>query len=163
MAATSTSPDPDSAAILPGADFVDAWSIDIADDGRDATALTEQIFARPPRWVATLMHLRDRLVAPFGLKAAARPGDAPDRVFSPFPTLSSRADEVILGFDDRHLDFRIRVDVAPLGGRRRLTTTTIVRTHNLFGRAYLALVMPFHRRIVPTMLAAAAGGGRSVT
>jgi Protein of unknown function (DUF2867) len=34
--------------------------------------------------------------------------------------------------------------------------TTLVRTHNWVGRAYLAVIMPFHRVIVRTMLAQAA-------
>ncbi|MGL4560515.1 MAG: DUF2867 domain-containing protein, partial [Afipia sp.] len=29
---------------------------------------------------------------------------------------------------------------------------TLVMTHNLLGRAYLATIMPFHRIIVPAML-----------
>jgi hypothetical protein len=33
-----------------------------------------------------------------------------------------------------------------------VTATTIVRTHNLLGRAYLATILPFHRLIVQQML-----------
>jgi hypothetical protein len=35
---------------------------------------------------------------------------------------------------------------------RRVTATTLVRRNNIFGRAYLATVMPFHKRIVATLL-----------
>ena len=42
------------------------------------------------------------------------------------------------------------------GDRRRVIATTLVRTHNWVGRAYLAVIMPFHRVIVRTMLAQAA-------
>ena len=60
----------------------------------------------------------------------------------------------MLGFDDKHLNFRIIVDVKALDGkRRRVTATTLVHRNNLFGRVYLATVMPFHKLIVPTMLA----------
>ena len=62
-----------------------------------------------------------------------------------------------MGFDDWHLDFRVVVDVLALGAdRQQVTATTLVRTHNWMGRAYLALIMPFHRMIVRTMLAQAA-------
>jgi Protein of unknown function (DUF2867) len=37
-----------------------------------------------------------------------------------------------------------------------VTATTMVRTHNWVGRAYLFFIMPFHRVIVRTMLAQAA-------
>ena len=33
-----------------------------------------------------------------------------------------------------------------------VTATTLVRTHNLLGRTYLAMVMPFHRRVVPGVM-----------
>ena len=58
------------------------------------------------------------------------------------------ADEVVLGFDDKHLDFRIVVAVA--GGFA--TVTTIVRCHNAWGRAYLTAIMPFHRVIAARMI-----------
>lgn len=59
----------------------------------------------------------------------------------------------MLGLDDRHLDFRIVVEVTELGAGRQVAASTIVKTHNLLGRTYLAVVKPFHRIIVPAMLA----------
>ena len=56
------------------------------------------------------------------------------------------------GFDDHHLDFRVVVDVTTSGEGQQVTTTTLVRTHNRLGRAYLAIILPFHRLIVRTML-----------
>jgi hypothetical protein len=48
------------------------------------------------------------------------------------------------------------VDVRPVGdAQQEITVTTLVRTHNRLGRIYLALVLPFHRVIVPAMLAQA--------
>ena len=40
-------------------------------------------------------------------------------------------------------------------GRQEVTASTAVRTHNLLGRIYLAIVKPFHRIVVPAMLAQA--------
>ena len=55
-----------------------------------------------------------------------------------------------MGLDDRHLDFRLAVDVTALDERRReVVATTLVQTHNRLGRTYLAVILPFHRRIVP--------------
>jgi hypothetical protein len=50
------------------------------------------------------------------------------------------------------LDFRVVVDVTPPGGVRQVTATTLVKTHNRLGRTYLAIILPFHRRIVPALL-----------
>jgi hypothetical protein len=44
------------------------------------------------------------------------------------------------------------VDVAPNGRGQRVTATTLVLTHNLLGRVYLAIILPFHRPIVRSML-----------
>ena len=57
-------------------------------------------------------------------------------------------DEAILGEDDRHLDFRVSVQ------RRSgdIVVTTVVRCHNRLGRLYLALITPFHRIVVRSML-----------
>jgi Protein of unknown function (DUF2867) len=35
---------------------------------------------------------------------------------------------------------------------QQVTATTLVKTHNVFGRLYLAIILPFHRLIVPAML-----------
>ena len=44
------------------------------------------------------------------------------------------------------------VDVAAAGQSQSVTATTLVLTHNLLGRAYLAIIMPFHRLIVRALL-----------
>jgi hypothetical protein len=107
------------------------------------------MLARGPRWVDALMRLRNLLVAPFGLKRPDR-GAAPSiDSIGMFPVLSETPDRIVAGFDDRHLDFRVVVDVE---AGRSVTATTIVLTHNLLGRVYLATILPFHRLIVRSML-----------
>ena len=68
--------------------------------------------------------------------------------------MSETRERLVAGFNDRHLDFRVVVDVAPSGEGKgqNVTATTLVLTHNWLGRAYLAVIMPFHRLIVPAML-----------
>ena len=44
------------------------------------------------------------------------------------------------------------VDVTDNGTTRGFTAITLVLTHKPLGRAYHALIKPFHRLIVPTML-----------
>jgi hypothetical protein len=44
------------------------------------------------------------------------------------------------------------VDVAICRNGQRVTATTLVLTHNLLGRAYLAIILPFHRLIVRSLL-----------
>jgi hypothetical protein len=94
-----------------------------------------------------LLKLRNLLVKPFKLIT-----DPTGRKSFKFPVVSSDANRVVLGFDDRHLDFRVVVDLRQLEGVRTARATTHVRTKNLGGRLYLAVVKPFHRRIVPVLL-----------
>lgn len=69
-----------------------------------------------------------------------------------FPIVSEQPDRLVAGFNDKHLDFRIVVDVATSGAAREVTATTLVLTHNWLGRTYLAVIMPFHRLIVRSLL-----------
>jgi hypothetical protein len=124
--------------ILPGYQFADAYKVP-APRGLDAIEATRLAFAQGPVWVRALMGLRNRLGRLVGLKPAPAGG---------FPVVRQSADEVVLGFDDRHLDFRVVVTVA--GGFA--TVTTVVRWHNAWGRAYLAAIMPFHRAIAARMI-----------
>jgi len=134
----SIAPSVDCERILPGYQFADAYSVP-APPGIDAIEATRLAFARGPLWIRTLMTLRNRLVGLVGLKPAPSTG---------FPVIHQSPREVVLGFDDRHLDFRI---VAVVDGGF-VTLNTIVRWHNAWGRAYLAAVMPFHRVIAARMV-----------
>ncbi len=128
----------DAERILPGHQFADAYKV-VAPRGMDAIEATRLAFAHGPAWIRTLMALRNRLGRMVGLKPALPEG---------FPVVSESPSQVVLGFDDRHLDFRIVVDVA----RGNATVTTLVRWHNRWGRAYLAAIMPFHRVIAARMI-----------
>jgi hypothetical protein len=59
---------------------------------------------------------------------------------------------LVAGFNDHHLDFRVVVDVAPADHGQQVTATTLVLTHNWLGRAYLSVIMPFHRMISKALL-----------
>lgn len=108
---------------------------------------------RRPAWIRWLMALRNLVVLPFGLKTGPTDIPAGQEQIGFFPLLDESPSTVVLGLDDRHLDFRLLVEVGELGGgRQSISATTFVATHNLLGRAYLSIVMPFHRIIVPAML-----------
>jgi hypothetical protein len=134
---------------LPSADFTDAYSIHIAEP-LDARQAARRMVERRPRWVNGLLVLRNLAVSPFGLKRGAPVGA--ERI-GIFPVVSASPQRLVMGFDDTHLDFRVVVEVAPEGSGQRVTATTFVRTKNRLGRLYLAAVKPFHRVIVPAMLA----------
>ena len=142
----------DCAAVLAGAQFADAYRVAIEGTQVNARRAAEKMFARGPRWAEALLALRNILVRPFGLKTSGEGEPAPGGVIGLFPVVSETADRLVAGFNDRHQDFRVVIDVAPSAGGQEITTTTLVRTHNWLGRIYLAIVLPFHRLIVRNML-----------
>lgn len=93
-------------------------------------------------------------MSPFGLKTGADTALPDNRRVGIFPVISSQTNQVVPGFDDYHLNFRIVVDVSRTAPTtHRVTLTTLVQRNNIFGRAYLAAVMPFPKLIVPATLA----------
>ncbi|MBD2745868.1 DUF2867 domain-containing protein [Microvirga sp. BT688] len=134
---------------LPGSDFTDAYSIHVAEP-LNALEAARRMMERRPRWVSGLLVLRNLAVTPFGLKRG--PPAGAERI-GIFPIVSASPDQVVMGFDDAHLDFRVVLEVAPEASGKRVTATTFVRTRNRLGRVYLATVKPFHRVIVKAMLA----------
>jgi hypothetical protein len=137
---------------LAGAQFADAFRITIDGPTIDARTAAERMFGHSPRWVEALLTLRNALVAPFGLKSSGASEKTKLGLIGIFPVVSETPERLVAGFNDRHLDFRVLIDAASSGASQQVTTTTLVLTHNRLGRAYLALIMPFHRMVVRTML-----------
>ena len=138
---------------LPGADWGDCFEVRTGRPGLTAEAAARRAFERMPRWTGGLMALRNLLVKPFGLKGDPEAASAGAARIGMFPVLSNTPTQSVLGFDDRHLDFRIVVETEELpDGRTAVRMMTLVRRHNLLGRAYLAAIMPFHKLIVATTL-----------
>ncbi|MEU9122243.1 DUF2867 domain-containing protein [Streptomyces sp. NPDC048506] len=65
-----------------------------------------------------------------------------------FPVVGRTDEEVLLGQDARHLDFRASIHVAD----GRVTLGTVVRLHNPAGRLYFALVRRVHPFMARLML-----------
>ena len=124
----------DSGAVLAGAQFVDAYSIAIDGAALDARHAAEKMLAHAPRWVEVLLALRNFLVAPLGLKTSAPDEPGARDIIGVFPVVRQTPDRLVAGFNDKHLDFRLVVDVASVGHTQRITATTLVLTHNQLGR-----------------------------
>ncbi|MGP9814401.1 DUF2867 domain-containing protein [Rhodopseudomonas sp. NSM] len=151
MSVAEIEPTVDREALLPGAQFIDAYCVAIGSRNLDARQAATRMIEHGPGWIDALMRLRNLVVAPFGLKTPA-PGPAAGDRIGVFPVLDEAPHRIVAGFDDHHLDFRIVIDVENGPAERRVVATTLVLTHNRLGRTYLATIMPFHRLVVRTML-----------
>ena len=127
--------------------------------------LARRLFGRResfPVYVSALLHLRDIFVKPLNLKTASdilsqREGEQQHDQRPFFELLQESDDEVVLGEDDRHLDFRVSLLRSSDDGRSFLTVSTFVRMHNPLGRIYFAAIRPFHRAVVASTMGKAFG------
>jgi Protein of unknown function (DUF2867) len=111
------------------------------------------VFNAPPSWVTPLLALRNIIVRPFGLASSKDAASMKGEHVDFFPVLKSTQNRVVLGLDDRHLNFRLVIDAKPLPENlTHVTLSTVITRHNWLGRIYLAVVLPFHNRIVPAFL-----------
>ena len=152
----------------PGADLVDAFAVTLPGPRpHDLPRLAQATLSNPPYWITAAMSLRDAAVRLFGVRTSGEirsrlKTDSRDRIDF-FPILSRSECEIVLGEDDRHLDFRLSLLLSQRpNGQDDLVATTVVRCHNLLGRAYLAAIMPGHILVVRSALrrAAACQAGR---
>lgn len=126
----------------------------------DVDAFVRACFKATPDWVDRLMAARNLIVRPFGIKAASD-GPRPDidevaliegSGFGLFNIKARSEHEILLGEDDKHLDFRAGFLVRRAGDRVEGSISTVVRFNGWLGRAYFAPVRLAHGTIVSEML-----------
>ena len=152
MQVQTVEPDATAGKLLPGAQFSDAFSVVVDGTALDARLAAEKTLGHSPRWIERLLALRNLLVSPFGLKKPVPTGSRAVDTIGIFPVMSETPARLVAGLNDKHLDFRVVVDIATSGHSQRVTATTLVLTHNLLGRIYLAIILPFHRLVVRSLL-----------
>ncbi|WP_246752845.1 DUF2867 domain-containing protein [Sinorhizobium sp. BG8] len=134
---------------LPSADWRDRFEGDFREGGLAPIDAAYRLLENPPSWIRGLMFLRNRMVALVGLRSVEMKAGASA---GGFPVIEATPHRAVLGFDDRHLDFRIVVDTRQGAVGQIIGVTTLVHRKNLLGRVYLLFVGPLHKRIVPATL-----------
>lgn len=126
-------------------DFIDCYAAEGSTTPRKAAEAVVEF----PAWAKALVILRGIVTRPFGLSQSGP--EAEDKL-GLFPVEIETDDEIIAGFDDKHLNFRVSV----LRHNGQMMLATWVRPHNIGGRLYLSLIMPFHILIARNGIARAA-------
>jgi hypothetical protein len=147
--------------------LADAYSVELPSGASSNPELLARfIFSHQAPWVSTLIAVRDAIVGRFGLKTAkqltARGAESQTGRVGIFKIYGTSPTEIVLGEDDKHLDFRLSVfcsNQPSAGGKRQLTLSTVVHCHNLLGRLYILVIAPFHRLVVRSSLRSAARVG----
>lgn len=122
-------------------------------------------FSSGPKWAGKLFALRNKIVSIFGLKTSGDISNRekqlenfkcePGEQLGLFKVFAKTENEVILGEDDKHLNFRVSLFIKQQKKetkKKDLIVSTTVEFNNWFGRLYFLTVRPFHKLIVPTML-----------
>jgi len=123
-------------------DFLDCYGVAAHRSPREAA----DIITAFPGWAQLLLKLRRVITAPFGLDNDGP--DAPDKV-GIFPVEADSDRELIAGFDDKQLNFRVSITAE----EGFVTLATWVHPHNMGGRMYLTAILPFHILIARNALA----------
>ncbi len=124
--------------------------------------LVYAFFDSPPKWIEKLFSLRNTIVKILGLKVSEENDRTRQReLFTVekgnglglFKVFDKNDNEVLLGEDDKHLDFRILFQLTRSTNDYYIfSLTTPVRFHNSFGKFYFTIIKPFHQFIVPAMI-----------
>ncbi|WP_236854308.1 DUF2867 domain-containing protein [Chryseobacterium sp. MEBOG07] len=128
------------------------------------TEVGKTFFTSVPKWGKKMFVFRNKVVGLFGLKTGAETRnkltendfkyEVGERI-GLFKIFDKTNNEIILGEDDKHLDFRVSLLFDKNKDDQEensLTISTAVKFHNWLGVLYFLPVRPFHKLIVPAML-----------
>lgn len=138
-------------------DFVDCFAATIDHPNQSIDDLARGAKLKMPKWAIPLLILRNIMVIPFGLRTTheGRQNEAgelvPGELIGFFRIYERHDDEVIMGDDDKHLDYRVSI-FRDRGNPETLYAATWVKRNNWLGHLYLFLVLPFHKLIVKNMV-----------
>ena len=114
-------------------DFVDCYRVSSNLSPRQAG----NIITNFPGWAQFLLSVRRVLTTPFGL---SNDGPAAEDKIGIFPVEFENDQELIAGFNDKHLDFRVSV----FSNGSSIYLATWVHPRNIGGHVYLKSILPFH-------------------
>ncbi len=146
-------------------DYIDSFKGNYEKPQNDSSIenIGKAFLTSAPEWVSKLFDFRNWIVGIFGLKTADQQQSReqvlenfncePGEHMGFFKIFDKTKNELILGEDDKHLDFRVSlIKELKNDSVNTLTISTVVTFNNWFGRLYFLPVRPFHRIIVPVML-----------
>ncbi len=134
-------------------DFADTFSTTNLKNSVSEVALL--IFTNESKWIKALFTLRNKIAKLFKLEHNL-PDDYNTELkvggyISFFKIYQLSENEIILGADDSHLNFRAIINNT-LEKANNIKVTTLVEFNNTKGKVYMKIVAPFHRIVVKQMI-----------
>ena len=151
------------------AGFRDSYRTALSDASLATFDLFFAIFGFHPWWMKALLIARHWLVSLFGwstptvrevLQVRRATKYAVGDKIGVWPIFAISEGELVVGRDNRHLDFRLSIFKEPTPTAPRVVVSTVCLVHNAAGRLYLKLIVPVHRWGVRQLLKRAAQSGR---
>jgi hypothetical protein len=156
-------------AVIGASDFHDSYRVPLEHPERAMAEVFFAVFGHTPLWMKAMLILRNILARLAGLevprvaeimkpevRSAYRAGDR----IGPWPVFFVGDDEIIAGRDNKHMDFRLSVLKVRNADDAHVVVSTVCSVHNLLGKIYLFMIVPFHRAGVQGLLARAVRSGR---
>lgn len=139
--------------LFPVIDFVDTFST--TNNSDDLEKVSKLIFDSQPKWVDALFEIRNWIANLLGLKTTIPDDYHTEHTVGGyigfFKIYSIDKDELIMGADDKHLNFRAVINNENTS-QYNIKVTTIVQYNNKMGKVYMTFVKPFHRLVIMAMI-----------
>ena len=137
-------------------DFSDTFST--TNHINNLNEISNIIFNTTPKWITSLFKIRNKMVKLIGLKYTKPTNYNTDYkvggYVSFFKIFYISDDEIILGANDKHLNFRAVINNTK-AEINNIKVTTLVEYNNVKGKIYMSLIKPFHRLVVMKMVSQA--------
>lgn len=155
--------------ILDTADHIDAYGVPLSHADRSVTDVFYAIFAHRPYWLRLLLLARNAVASTVRLQTTPAAETLNPEIkahhvvggtIGGWSIYALTEAELVVGRDNPHMDFRLSISTPRDAAPRTAVVATLCKTHNAFGRTYLAAILPFHRRGVPMLIDNAIAAGR---
>lgn len=141
--------------------YIDSFYSEFSDNENkyDITQIMKLFTTGGSAWAVSLMKLRDKIAKRFGLKTSETSSKESCNYeigsqHGIFKIFDKTDNEIILGENDKHLNFKVSLLLEPQQDSydKTVSITTVVQFNNLFGKLYFFPVKPFHKLIVNSSL-----------
>ena len=126
-------------------DYCDTYCV-IKSINDSAEDIAGEIF-KLPNWVNWLMNIRNSIVWIFKLKSDKKVREEQTTYFT---LIEKNENEIVMGENDKYLDFRVSVFIDRINSFIYLTT--LVHFNNFLGKTYFFYIKPFHIIIIKSIL-----------
>lgn len=134
-------------------DFADTFSTTNHID--NIHKISNLIFNTSPKWITVLFKIRNKLANFIGLKNVVPTNYNNEFKIGGyikfFKIYDIAENEIILGANDSHLNFRAIINITK-AKTHNIKVTTLVKYNNTKGKIYMSLIKPFHRLVVMRMV-----------